>query len=471
MRSSIIFILIVAVASLAVLIPSRLVSPGTNEITMVTWGMPFEDALFRDGFARGFEELNPGLTVKYQRHTSVTDKYNAWHIQQRGADVMRMGIDYYHAFVAKGMLTPLSEFINDPEIGLTPDEIADYFPAIWQQLQIEGEIYALPSDNAQYGLYYNRTLFDAYNTTHPDDPLTYPSADWTWSDLKRAATALNIKDLETGRTAQFGILFDLWAWPFLAFLHQAGGTEWDESKLTTLINSPAGVEALEFLDSIVPTDAPMKAQGLASTGAGPAELFKAGRLAILLDGSWRAPNIDLDAPHLDYAIAPLPHHKKAAVVSGSVLWAVSAHSKNKSAAWEMIKWMTTRAQSLRYWDTLRVAPPARLSVVRSAAFRQTNGFIDHHGVVRIRPMPAQRADDLALWLEYAVTPDPKTNEAPGFVPAALYQTDLQNKIAEALQATIRDGVPAQKALDKAAAATHEIIDRDRAAKSLTPISR
>ena len=44
----------------------------------------------------------------------------------------------------------------------------------------DGERYALPSDSAQFGLYYNRALFDAYNASHPDDPLGYPNAEWTW---------------------------------------------------------------------------------------------------------------------------------------------------------------------------------------------------------------------------------------------------------------------------------------------------
>jgi ABC-type glycerol-3-phosphate transport system substrate-binding protein len=471
MRTSKIVILILALASLAALIPPRALDLGEQTLTMAVWGMPFEDALFHDIYAEGFEKLNPGWQVRYQRHADLIDKYNAWHVQERGADVMRMGIDYYDSFVDKGMLYPLRSFIEDPEVGLTPEEIRDYFPEIWEVLLYErGEIYALPSDNAQYGLYYNRAIFDAYNAAHPESPLEYPHADWTWHDLAHAAEVLTVRN-ERGETERYGIMFDLWSWPFMAFHAQAGGELWDEAGTTTRINSPAGARALEFLVSIIPEDAPIKAIDLAESAAGPAQLFKVGKLAMLLDGSWRAPNIELDYPDLDFAIAPLPHGEERAVVSGSVLWAVSAHSDNPRKAWEMIKWMTNREQSLRYWDALRVAPPSRLSVVRSEEFRETSGIVTPGGRVRVPGMPRELFDERAAWLMYAMTPHAETGEYPGFVATSLYQYDLQSAIAGALVAAVKEGMPAQEALDRAAAQVHEIIDRDRRAKGLEPVER
>lgn len=418
MKAAAWIILGIMLLTAAVLVPPATLPVGSQQLTMAVWGMPFEDQLFRDGYARGFESLHPGWIVRYQRHSQIVEKYNAWHVQGRGADVMRLGIDYYHAFVDKGMLTPLNQFIRDPEIGLSNAEIADYFPEIWEKLIVGEEIYALPADNAQYG-----------------------------------------------------IMFDLWAWPFMAFLRQAGGTLWDEDATTTLIDSPEGVEALEYLVSIISEDAPIKAIGLAESAASPAQLFKVGSLAMMLDGSWRAPNLELDNPDLDYAVAPLPRHRRRAVVSGSVLWGVSSHSANPRQAWEMIRWMTNQEQSLRYWDNLRVAPPARLSVVQSEAFRSTTGLITPDGVVRIPPLRREHYADRAAWLEYAVTPDPQTGEVPGFVEASRYQLDLQTAITAALVDAVRDGRPAQHALSNAAAAVHQIIDRDRAAKGLPRIVR
>ncbi len=471
MRSTKLIILIIALASLAVLIPPRALRLGEQTITLTVWGMPFEDLLFRDRYARGFEQRHPGWTVRYQRHAEIVDKYNAWHVQKRGADVMRIGIDYYDEFVDKGMILPLRQLIDDPEVGLSQAEIADFFPKLWRELEDDsGEIHALPSDNAQYGVYYNRALFDAYNEAHPDTPLGYPNSDWTWEDLAGAASALTLRN-ERGETTQYGIMFDLWAWPFMAFCVQAGGNLWDQAGTTTFINDEPGVRALEYLVSIIPEDAPIKAQDLAASAAGPAQLFKVGKLAILLDGSWRAPNIELDYPELDFVIAPLPHGERRAVVSGSVLWAVSAHSQHPRKAWEMVKWMASREQALLYWDALRVAPPPLLSVIESAEFRETSGIVTEDGKVRVPGMPAERYQARAAWLSYAMTRHPETGDYPGFVATSRYQFDLQSAITGALVAAVKEGVSPQEALDRAAAHVHEVIDRDRRAKGLPPVQR
>jgi len=460
------FILVLALLTLAALIPPSIRPREDRSLLLTVWGMPFEDLLFHDFYADGFEAQHPGWTVEYQRHNDIVEKYKAWHLQGRGADVMRLGIDHYHAMVQLGIIAPLDEFMHDPEIGLTEEELADYPPAIMEVLEIDGRIHALPSDNAQYGLYYNRAIFEA----HSDNPIHSPSAEWTWEDLKRAADALTVRD-ERGNIVQYGIAFDLWAWPFFTFLKQAGGEMWDADQTTTLINSPPGVEALEFLVSLIPPDAPMRAEEFAGSGAGPADLFKVGKVAILLDGSWRAPNIEQDQPDLDFAIAPLPRHRERAVVNGSVLWAISAHSDHKEMAWRMIKWMTSFEGSLAYWDMLRVAPPARISVIESDEFRETRGFVDPVTGDRRAAMPREKYDDRAAWLSDAITPDPETGDAPGFVPASPYQNDLQQAVTVALVAAVRGEKSPREALDDAAAAVHAIIDRDRRSRGLAAVRR
>jgi multiple sugar transport system substrate-binding protein len=473
MRASHLVILLIVAATAVAVLPPRGCAGPQSTLLMTVWGMPFEDRLFLDGYARGFERLHPGVRVQYERYADVIPKYEAWHTIGRGADVMRTSLDRYPAQVAKGMLAPLDEFINDPEIGLSPAEQADFFPALWRTLEIDGQRYALPSDNAQYGLYYNKQLFDRYNAAHPEQPLAYPSAEWTWEDLRRAADLLTVRDA-AGQTVQYGISFDQWAWPFLAFLKQAGGELWDAEQTTTLINSDAGVEALEFLESLIPKDAPFRALDMADTASGPHALFKSGKLAMMLDGSWRAPNVELDNAALDFAVAPLPHHRRAAVTSGSVLWAISSHSRNKRLAWQMVKWLVSREQSLRYWDTLRVAPPALLSVVNSPEFEETHGVVeevDGRRRVLVPPMPHDKFADRAAWLRYAITPDPQTGEMPGFLAAAPYEADLEQKIGRVLVETVRGEKTARQALDDAVRDMHALIDHDRATRGLPAVPR
>lgn len=473
LRVSHLLILLLALATGLALVPVQWGRTAEHELLMTVWGMPMEDALFRDGYARGFERLHPDVRVQYQRMVDLVTKYQAWHVVGRGADVMRISIADYHTLIDAGILEPLNHFIHDLTLGLTPEQVADFFPDIWQSLHVDGEIYALPSDNSQYGLYYNKTIFDQYDATHPDAPLGYPHVGWTWADLRRAAQALTVYGRD-GQIEQHGIAFDLWAWPFLAFLYQAGGQVWDNAETTTLINSEEGVEALEYLVSLIPKNAPVRSLELAKTASGPDTLFKLGKVAMLLEGCWRVPDVELHNPDLDFAVAPLPRGRRRAVPTGSVLWGISVHSRHKEQAWQMVKWLVSTEQSLLYWDTLRVAPAAQFSVINSPDFSQTRGVVRQiRGKERIvvPPMPAERFDERAAWLRDAITPDPQTGETPAFMVVAKYERDLEWRLAAALVQAVRGERTPREALDAAARDIHATIDRDRKARGLPPVER
>src|SRR5262245_21126567 len=82
--------------------PSRAAISGKTTINFTVWGMPFEDRLFRDRYAREWESLNPGLRVNYQRFgEDLLMKYNAWHTRGRGSEVMRLRITDYHGMVER----------------------------------------------------------------------------------------------------------------------------------------------------------------------------------------------------------------------------------------------------------------------------------------------------------------------------------------------------------------------------------
>ncbi|MHC4991978.1 MAG: ABC transporter substrate-binding protein, partial [Planctomycetota bacterium] len=307
-RSSLAFTLLLGAVTTAVVVPTPESTSAGGELRMAVWGMPFEDALFRDGYARDFERRHPELRVRYEKYSDVTQKYLAWHILGTGADVMRVRITDYDTLVARGILEPIDRFLDDLELGLDEDEQGDFMPWLWSAIELDGRRYALPSDNAQYGLYYNRAIFDQYRREHPDETLEDPHDGWTWAELRDAAARLTVRD-GRGRIVQYGLDFDLWAWPFMSFFAQAGGELWDNAGTTTRIDSPAGLEALQMIVDLLPHAGAMRSADVQDSATGPDKLFAAGRTAMLLDGSWRAPFLELVDPGLPFAIAPVPRHR------------------------------------------------------------------------------------------------------------------------------------------------------------------
>jgi multiple sugar transport system substrate-binding protein len=478
-RTTLVVLFALIAGTIAAVLPWRMLSSaagGRTPVTFTVWGMPFEDRLFEDIYARGFEAENPGVRVDYQRHADINMKYNAWRLRGVGAEAMRIQITDYHQFVEQGMLLPLGPYIDDPALGLSEGQIARFPKALWDDMHVNGEVYALPSDMAQLGLFYNRTIFDDYNEAHPGDTIRYPDETWTWSQFRDAARKLTMRD-ERGRVTIHGFDMFVWQWPFMNFHVQAGGKIWSEDGLSTLVDSQAGVEALSLMAGLV-ADGSWRPTLGQEQGAGPDNAFATGRVAMYVDGSWRVPNFEIRNPDLDFAVAPMPQcdlpGAVPAVIGGSVLWGVSAQARHPAEGWRMIKWLIAPEQALDYWDVLRVAPPADVEIVGSQAFHTARGVPGAEpGTYDVPPMSEEQYDLRAKWLEYAMTPDPETGRAPGFVPTSRYQRALEDEIAVMLNDYLRD--PASKdemtLLRRVATNVHAVIDRDRAARGLAPAIR
>ncbi len=137
---------------------------------------------------------------------------------------------------------------------------------------------------------------------------------------------------------QAGLDFAIWSWPFMTFFAQAGGELWSADEMTCTINSYAGVETLEYFRRLQRQDKSFNPSISGyDSGTGPDALFGAERTAMLLDGSWRVPNLEKNWPNLDFAVAPLSRGKIPAVVSGCVMWAISAHERYADDAWAYMR--------------------------------------------------------------------------------------------------------------------------------------
>jgi multiple sugar transport system substrate-binding protein len=476
MRASLVVLVLLVLGTALVLLPPRVASLEGDVITMTVWGQPFEDRLFLDRYARGFEEVEPEVTVDYQRHSDLEAKYNTWFAKGYGPEVMRLRITTYHQMVARGMLEPLDRYIADPASGLSEAEMAAFPPQLLDALRVNGKLYALPEDTAQYGLYYNRDIFDEYNREHPEARIDYPDGSWTWEQFRDAAKKLTKRNA-AGAVTVSGFDVVIWEWPFMQFFLQAGGELWSPDGLTTLVNSDAGVEALTFLAALV-RDGSWKPYFSQMGGLGPNDRFQNGQVAMYLDGSWMVPAFELNAPKLDFAVAPPPSHTSRRNMGGSVLWGVSAQAPRKDLGWKMVRWLVQEPQAAAYWDTLRVAPPAHLGVINSRAFRETQGIADlsRPGKFVVPPMPEANYPLRAAWMAELMTPEKSTGAARAYIPAGLYQARLEEEIRELFRDFLQqvdnaDEALARSLLQRTANNVHAHIDRDRAARGLPAMAR
>jgi multiple sugar transport system substrate-binding protein len=361
MRALLIAILTLGLLSGANTLWSRARQGNAVEVELSVWGMPFENSLYVKEYLPQFERENPGIRVRFHHFDSYQNRILLMHAGRIAPDVMRQNTIYGAQYLRRGMNLPLDRYIDGSD-GIDRD---DFIPVIWNSLRWHGRTYGLPQDINIRGLYFNRDLFAAAGVAPPDER-------WTWSDLNRAAERLTVDADRDGNPESIGLLCAWRALEWLPFYYQAGGELWDVAKRSPRLDNAVAVDSLRFFRGLkrgyMLTQASSERGGL-----GPHTFFQMGKAAMLIDGTWRAPQLKKSAPGLHFGVAPLPRGARAMSISTSCYWAISAHTRHPREAWKLAKFLSGTEQLVRYWQYLWVAPPARWSSLRSPGFRQVTG--------------------------------------------------------------------------------------------------
>ena len=408
-------------------------------LELSVWGMPFENALYTDVYIPEFERQNPGIKVKFSHFEDYSNRILLSHAGGIAPDVIREGIDGGIAWINRGLNMPLDPYIDGPD-GI---DRKDFIPSLWDPIAIRGKTYGVPQDINIQGLYYNRDLFDKAGITYPDET-------WTWQDLKSAAERLTEDKDKDGHAEVVGLDLAWGAGSFRPFLYQNGGHIWNEDRTKTLIDSPEAIEALKFYKSLMQSYSLTRSGDSQRGGLGPDKFFEQGRIAMYIDGSWRTPSLQKNAPNLRFGVAPLPKGKQSMSVSGSCFWAMSSQTKHPEAAWKLIKFISSKEALTRYWQMLWVAPPARWSALRSPEFKDVTGIAGKIPGIR----DAKEFEAKCAWIPKVLENGWTTTEPAGpFVP------ELNLYFGQAVDQVLLENADPATALKNAAKLTNQDIQK------------
>jgi multiple sugar transport system substrate-binding protein len=269
-----------------------------------------------------FEAIHPNIKVQ----TEVTPWTDYWTKLQTalaggaGPDVLWMNGPNFPVYAAAGALEQLNV-----DVSAYPQSLVNLYT-------YSGSLYAVPKDFDTIALYYNKALFDKAG-------VAYPTADWTWDDLRAAAKKLTITS--NGKVTQAGfaaipsfqeVYFDLIA--------QNGGNPLSPDGLKSNLADPAVCDALQFLYSIQKDGSSLSAAEMQSNQWEVGNLFGAGKIAMDFGGSWRVLPFSQASPTID--VAPLPKGKQRATIIHGVGQAVWAGGPHKDAAKEFVTWLGTK---------------------------------------------------------------------------------------------------------------------------------
>ncbi|MFB3895284.1 MAG: sugar ABC transporter substrate-binding protein [bacterium] len=249
----------------------------------------------------------------------------------------------------KGAMVDLTSFIQNDQSLPMPD----IFPQTMAAFKIDGKMYGLPNQFNTQVLYYNTRIFDEMK-------VPYPTASWTWDDLKTNAIKLTKRDAD-GRLIHAGIAFDMLPWDVIILINQNGGAVFNEPGTKCLLDSPEAIEAIQYLTNlrnkyrVIPTDA--EYQSL--TGM---NMFQLERSAMYVTGQWTIAELVSRYPQVKWSVVPLPRQKKAATMMDVHGFAIASQSKYPKEAWEFVKFMISPEQQ-KLITRLRINLPISKTVV------------------------------------------------------------------------------------------------------------
>ncbi|MEV7871809.1 sugar ABC transporter substrate-binding protein [Streptomyces sp. NPDC088124] len=300
--------------------------------TITVWAMGAEGEKLTD-VAEKYTEANPNITVKVTpvgwdvAHQKLVSAAAAGTLP----DVAQMGGSYLGEFAELGVLEPVDTKTFDKK---------DFFPAGWQQGEVDGQAYGVPWYVDTRVLYYRTDLAEKAGVG---------KAPATWQEMRDLATAYQQKaGTKWGLSIQPSGLDTVQN--FYSFLYSAGGEIVDD-KGEVVIDSPQAVKALKEYGAYFD-------KGLSNKSVQPGydvvKDFGNGRVPMFFGGPWHVTLLNEGQPQIagKWAVANVPADAASVSMAGGSSLVISKDSEHKAAATRFITYLTdTKGQADWYERT------------------------------------------------------------------------------------------------------------------------
>ena len=233
----------------------------------------------------------------------------------------------------------------------------DFWVAERHVATVNGKVVGIPALVDNLALVYNKRLFAQAH-------LAPPTPNWTWSDFENAAIKLTDPSKKQFGWAYVNDASEDTVWRYWALLWQAGGSILTPDGKHAAFDSPAGMKALTFLQTLASHNAIYLDNG-SDNYLG---LFTSGHIGMLYTGPWDLSSIIQG--NQPYGVQVLPAELNHQTISGPDNWVVfnngSAHVR---AAVEFLKWFTSAPIDLK-WSLMTGDLPIRASVTKLPGYSQ-----------------------------------------------------------------------------------------------------
>ncbi len=324
---------------------------------------------FTDSAIPGFEEANEGVTVTVDLSTwgQLGEKLLTSFAGNIPVDLVETGSDWVGPYAKRGQFLSVEDYVANQY----QDEIGDFYADMVELSRYNGELMGLPYILDIRTMCYRKDHFEEAGL----DPEVPPD---TWDDLVEfGITLTQFDDQDNFTRAGYvlnagnpgGAFFEYWA-----FLVQNGSGvvipwgSWDPEDVS--FNGPEGLEALEFMHSLINEHRISPITGMSSQnpslsplGAGVASMHNRGAWEI---GNWK--QNQPDNLHLLGIGTPLMKVSRLQYAVPNV-YCIGINTQNADAAWDLMAYMISPEVMTGILAPDNYSPP-RLSIAADAEYMQ-----------------------------------------------------------------------------------------------------
>lgn len=289
-----------------------------------------DNAIYLEEMKKIFEEKNPDIKINIET-VGFGEYFTLLQTRIAGGtapDSYELNYENFVTYAKKGVLLDLESLFvkNKFDTSVLDNNALNAFG-------VEGNQFGLPAMFSDVVLFYNKDLFDKAGAP-------YPTADWTWHDEQKAAEKIRALGDNI-----FGISHPIHFWEFYKVVQQNDGSIFNEDKTKFVVNSPRNIETLQFMvDRVLKTNVmPTEAQ---LSGMGDWDLFKAGRVGMVVTGIWAFPDFIRDCD-FEWDIAIEPGNTKKATHFFSNGLVINKNSEKTEQAFKWISFMSASKEAAK----------------------------------------------------------------------------------------------------------------------------
>ncbi len=311
-----------------------------NSTHVIFWDrQTAESAEFIKEKTHEFNQLYPGIPVKVEKAGGYAEIFRKVSASIQAHKLPALAVSYESMtseYIPTGAVVPLDEYVNDPEIGLSKEELEDFFPAVIMANRypdFDNKLYSFPLAKSVLVLYYNQDVLKRAEITEPPK---------TWDDFYNHLRMIKTKMNQKG----YAISIDCST--VSAMIYSFGGKIVEGRQ--TLFSADETVHVFSFLQRLIQEDLAY----VITPGTFDDQIaFAKGEIAYMIRSSSLRIALELlekEKP-FQWGIAPLPYRdgfRPVTVLFGPNITIFKTTPEQQKRAWKFIRFMTSKENTVNW---------------------------------------------------------------------------------------------------------------------------